>query len=1209
MNPRSSQPSGSIRARGHAGDTELGTEGEPPTRTTMHSPTRRRPAAGHRSSSRRFRERGFALIITLSLMTLMTVLAVGLLGLSSVTLTTSNLEAARTQARTNARLALSMAIAQLQRATGPDQRITAPADQLSDSDPSVSRAAATRRFWTGVYESWPEDASTRPDPEFLGWLVSGDPDELESLELAGSEGSGEEFIELVGRGTLGNGSAGRVVVPTLPVGNEEDDPPSRVAWWTGDQGIKAALSAPELDDDGSIAATRGFTQTAPRSAFELVESGNARPFSRIESGSPQLAVMTGIQQAAHIADDREALKGLFHDLAAPSTGLLTNVRAGGFRKDLSQRLEFPERIIENLEPLYEVRGEAGINFHELWSYYNLHNELRTRSRDRFTTGGSMDPASPYLLLAANAAQCRNDGFHYYKQPVIISYQMVLSFETRPVTENGRTLQRLQVVADPILTLWNPLDVPVSLPRTAFMSVKYWQIPYSLEIIVNGVSRGPHPLAASLQGSTTTVDGDGNYLTLNFGNREQLVFKPGEVIKVSQSSGTVYKEGGSDDRHRLEGRSGFNFGGGVSLPVRDLARRTIDLNPEDLIEYRVIPNNLTAGKRGGSGNSVTGNDRHTRHFSLTHHEVYIGEDRGANSLGVGNMVIDWDFGDQRLRRDDRPRTENSPGTKSNGDRLYADRFPEIFRTIEDEDTRTLGVGQLAAAKAPFVLISYSAKTEEGSDLGTRCLSRFNPKAFHVDFYDLSEFERDLLPYEFSVEPLTSWKNRSIEVSTDGNAYYGGGMNRELGTSFVTTHSVPREPLVSLAALQHSMANGFEFQKPPYEYAALNAREPLLPQISHAIGNSLAPSVIPSDRVESTISGGRPLADHSYLANQALWDDWFFSGIAPQTASTFGNSRSQQDVAGEFFDGGLALPTSRYFATLDRPETEELVGRFYSGRYPTEEAIEELASYLRVDGAFNINSTSVEAWKALLGGLKGRPVVTRDGFGSETVTASSDDSQVPVSNLLAPEDRISPGSSSVVDTTNADQWVGRRTLDEDELTALAEAIVREVRLRGPFLSLGDFVNRRVSGDEELARSGTIQSALDSPESGLNKGYRAGLRGVAASTAGRFPFPEAEEGSKGYGMPGIIKQADILTPIAPILSARSDTFLIRAYGESVDPAGTIQARAWCEAVVERDRNFVNRLDPATTPIEELREDDNKTFGRRYLVRSFRWLNPDEV
>ena len=66
--------------------------------------------------------------------------------------------------------------------------------------------------------------------------------------------------------------------------------------------------------------------------------------------------------------------------------------------------------------------------------------------------------------------------------------------------------------------------------------------------------------------------------------------------------------------------------------------------------------------------------------------------------------------------------------------------------------------------------------------------------------------------------------------------------------------------------------------------------------------------------------------------------------------------------------------------------------------------------------------------------------------------------------------------------------------------------------------------------------------------------------------------------------------------MLSARSDSFIIRAYGEAVDRSGRVTARAWCEAVVERDREFVDSADKAETLPASLTRDANKTFGRRF-------------
>jgi hypothetical protein len=235
-----------------------------------------------------------------------------------------------------------------------------------------------------------------------------------------------------------------------------------------------------------------------------------------------------------------------------------------------------------------------------------------------------------------------------------------------------------------------------------------------------------------------------------------------------------------------------------------------------------------------------------------------------------------------------------------------------------------------------------------------------------------------------------------------------------------------------------------------------------------------------------------------------------------------------------------------------------------------------------------------------------VVVRDANGTESISPATDD--VPVANLHGPISRVVDGNGSL-SAQDPNQWTGRRELTGEEIDALAEAIVREVRRRGPFLCLGDFVNRRVGKDKDLARAGAIQSALDAKSVDINKAFNSGTRSVSSAVSNRFAFPEAEEGPMAFGSPGIVKQADILTPIAPVLSVRSDSFIIRAYGESVDKNGKVLARAWCEAVVERDRNYVDPSESAETLPASLKVEVNKTFGRRYEISSFRWLHPEEI
>ena len=110
--------------------------------------------------------RGFALVVTLSLMILLTLVAVGLLSLSAVSMRSSSQSKAESDARANARMALMFALGELQKHTGQDTRITAPADIVEPNAPTL----------TGVWKSWEgtdHDGTGRPILDELGRLVGG----------------------------------------------------------------------------------------------------------------------------------------------------------------------------------------------------------------------------------------------------------------------------------------------------------------------------------------------------------------------------------------------------------------------------------------------------------------------------------------------------------------------------------------------------------------------------------------------------------------------------------------------------------------------------------------------------------------------------------------------------------------------------------------------------------------------------------------------------------------------------------------------------------------------------------------------------------------------------------------------------------------------------------------------------------------------------
>ena len=109
---------------------------------------------------------------------------------------------------------------------------------------------------------------------------------------------------------------------------------------------------------------------------------------------------------------------------------------------------------------------------------------------------------------------------------------------------------------------------------------------------------------------------------------------------------------------------------------------------------------------------------------------------------------------------------------------------------------------------------------------------------------------------------------------------------------------------------------------------------------------------------------------------------------------------------------------------------------------------------------------------------------------------------------------------------------------------------------------------------------------------------------------------------GIAGDIRQADLLRPLAPRLNARSDTFRIRAFGETRDKfSGDVTSQVVCEAVVQRLPEYVDPntdagnnepWDEATNPLSPTASALNATnqeFGRRFKIVNIRWLDPSEI
>ncbi len=382
------------------------------------------------------------------------------------------------------------------------------------------------------------------------------------------------------------------------------------------------------------------------------------------------------------------------------------------------------------------------------------------------------------------------------------------------------------------------------------------------------------------------------------------------------------------------------------------------------------------------------------------------------------------------------------------------------------------------------------------------------------------------------------------------------------------------------------------------------------------------------------------DLSYLLNENVWDRYFLSSIPSSgpLPDHLANSRHRVDPQ----------------APVDELRELDLA-----------------APHIRNIGALNVNSANVDVWRALLTAFRNLELQ-----GSEDGLTNPPDS-VPIPRSLAPQEGpvrygLLPGERVQTDygavATNRDltkMFRGFRFLSDVEIEALAERIVDEIRFRGPFFSMADFVNRRlVVPDGALtpnspwrrARSenpllggnlsqlspigtayrpltglqglnGTLQRAINL--SGINGGVNnpspeprdsvfshwTGSSGplhhhwIMSPNANWFldsehmaGAPVAESGQLFSHTPGTVTQGDLLALLGPALTARGDTFLIRAYGDSGAATG---ARAWLEAVVQR---VPDPVDPAAlTGPDRFRPVSR--WGRRFEIVSLRWLLPEEI
>jgi hypothetical protein len=1144
--------------------------------------------------------RGFALVVTLSLMILLTVIAVGLLSLSAISLRSSASGEASARAYANARLAVMLAVGELQKQAGDDRRITADASILSEN---LGQAKLT-----GVWSSWSLNAAAQPDQAnsgsiydeqktklFRTWLVSSpNPQTVLNRDWAKTP-SDPKWITMFSTKHHGFDLAAQAV-PVRQGG---------FAWAVTQENTKAKINVagPETE-----AAVNLALQVQPRPSLAL--SPNLKqPIKDWNIRAGRLLTANQLKLETEIAPDPTKVAAASASHTVHAQGLLTDAVKGGLKTDLSLGFELsdsdfamaswdgvpnpfrtPEkefgfespRTYASQQALFRPLtdnpivssktnyGVASLSFRFYAGSVPTYDHLRSFYRVPHHLYGGNSPVvaerGPDHIAAVNTPAANKTYLPPNDPPrgqrSDLSIRPVLNRMIYLLSSNLDAQDQVQLVITPIISLWNPYNTRLEIEGA--VAYPWMDLPFQLiwerKSGSQAVVTEPIGMADAMgkqfenKGQSRQVDpyffceltanGDGNTAV-------PIQFEPGEVrvFYPAAPSPVSFK------------RLGTN------------AQRTIRLRPAEDIGG--------VNKRGGFQVSMQQADGLAQH-GLAKYQVKKTDtirvslkDISAKSTGGGQYHYFVSLEDAARIKNPSDSTRGQVITDVQVLNLVSaqNSIASPWRTYDELKT---------GAPVPFGVIETfhrTANTSVGGQAVADLIYTTNPRNPSIN-HQLADGSFTVAPHFQSTLRSTPSFDDAIQTSFDGRKSFWGPSHSSSGKSQLPFFEIPRQPLLSLAAFQHADLASSTFNP------------------AHQFGNSWASAYLSRNKAARLKPGASqlpevPIYDTSYLSNEALWDSCFFSGASPRLLPASGGKpatawekpiasvgRSLKEVVTDFVNSPLESPLGNTRMRLLRNglPNDELVERLLDPAGCT-----RIAANLTLDGAFNVNSTDVEAWVSQLSALRGQSFTVENGAS-------------PANNETAfPRFRHPTGSAG-------DNWNGFRSLSDGQVRTLAENLVKEIRLRGPFLSLAEFVNRRIE-DSELGKSGALQAAIDAGN--LNEKAKQ-----STFSADRYP-PESQSHiikDTGVGIPGYLTQADVLQSLAPVITCRSDTFTIRAYGESKDATGKVLARRWCEAIVQRIPDFVDSSDAADTEIASL-SPVNQAFGRRFSIVSLREVPSAEI
>lgn len=1147
---------------------------------------------------------GFALIATISVMVLLVMIALAMLSLSSIELRSSRISQSKEKARTNARMALMIAIGELQKHAGADQSITIPAGAITaqgfagfDVHPSKKRIAIAFRT-DQVSTDW---KNSRED-SFSGILASGN--HQETTDLTSLEKSWQTPEGLVEMTSIHVPEDLKIRVPKVSIQSGQ----GRMAWVIEGENSKASMTVVAKADSD-------IEHLAP-DRFNIQRVDPADPILQQLPDRDQLDDLKKIitRKSADIFIGQGGALAPYSDwITLDAMSVPINVRDGGLKKDLTVALgrdvsvaEMEAAIGERMYP--PVKGVSnpanigGPKWTQPRSYFQMpeSNEVDVRPQ-------TADQMGIYPVIAGFTELLGVSNTRRYNPPGEQPYLPVNYYNNKYV---------MAVYITPILKLWNPYNRKLKLTdyTVAVKNVndQYLSDRHSDDSEIRWADTGTNSRFKSYLPKAMRFEH--RYVIKN------VAFEPGEVkvftlqknAFLDMQNGNYKPQGGATITERVdvlgEGYilAELKEGEFTGHALWDLMLTKKDLEDYDAGQLNYVSGRATGGTLvGGGGFGTDGGDI----------QIYDSvRSNKAFSVVPGDMVT-WNIklykGEQKLQPGPNDTTEplvtitniNMDGGEENGQPIM--KINPNLREVNNPNDLPFFSPQLGYIDSIWARRLALRMGVNDGDLDPtlynvtnhptkkiKWLADFNPRSKTIGLHPYEFTKKDTALYPDGGQPVIQPTSPGGNgLGTPGNYMSGvvvnlattdqGAFEESIGYSDIgggercvlfelPSTSEPERFFHSVGSLRQCnfwvengnfnnlLANGVGEE----DWASDNLR-PAFP-----IGDSF-----PDPRIKLSNHAGRYSemsmvdgnntydlmhSDTSWMMNDSLWDGYFFSAMKSERLSH--------------------NPRIRHYGTSDLSRKKE--------------GITQNAANIMISGTFNVNSVSEEAWTAFLLSTLGAKV-----------KGQSDKDQAPYTRMQTPIGDAATKDHAIDDFENYD---GYRVISDLEAINLAKQIVEQVKKRGPFLSMSDFVNRSTmenAPDDYLIR-GALQAAIDA--STINQEFDT--QRIEIGEVGSIYEPKSYSGSIAAGVPGYLLQGDIMASTGHLMTVRDDTFRIRAYGEALE-GGKVVATAWCEAIVQRYPDYIGGEAAETAPDQLAANGVSKKFGRKYRIRTFRWLASGEM